>query len=320
MDLGTIFTAAAIGIPAFILIARSLVMTEPAHETLVTSFGKFKGIREPGLSYKHFWQKGTEIGIFTRTESDDLNVATTDTNDTKLPVRISWSVSDSNRFAFENNNPREEMISIIYAAVREQAHSMSVEDLFGEKDSIKKSILEDQDMLSSMEKRLGIKIENIIIDEPKPPQEIINAKKRIETANLELQAAEKEAKTLKIKIVAKAEADMERRDLEGQGAAKFKANIVQGIASEAKSIVDGSGGNITAKQAMDIVLRMLELEVQEKAAGSNNKVFFMGTGGSSSGGVSLTKEDLIAGLESVKEQNNPHPGSGGKGTARKLER
>lgn len=208
------------------------------------------------------------------------------------------------------------MQGLIHEAIRKICSGMHSDELFTDREKIKKEILEDSEIQSEL-KRVGISIDNIVIDEPLLPSNVIKAKNDIRQAELDKAVAREQAEALRIRIIEEAKAKMEARDLEGQGAEKFRTNILRGLAEQAQAISDASGGRITMAEAMDHITELYRLGVQETAAASNNKVFFMPTE-SSGRGVSFTKADLIASLDAAKEQNNGPAPVGGHGPAAAL--
>mmetsp|Transcript_90976 Transcript_90976/g.211685 ORF Transcript_90976/g.211685 Transcript_90976/m.211685 type:complete len:182 (-) Transcript_90976:185-730(-) len=112
---------------------------------------------------------------------------------------------------------------------------MLLDEAFENKDSISVAI---QEQLGKHMSDYGFMIHRALVTEIKPSSEVMNSMNEINKQKRLRDAAVMAAEAEKIKIVVKAEADADAARLQGEGIAKQRAAIVEGLKNSVKGETD----------------------------------------------------------------------------------
>merc|ERR1712050_538464 len=149
---------------------------------------------------------------------------------------------------YKLSNVPAQIDSYVSDVVRSQLPKMTLDEAFEKKDDISDACLEQ---LSKNMKEFGFQIHKALVTELQPDAEVaqsmneINKQKRLRDAAL--MAAEAE----KIKIVKQAEAAADAQALQGQGIARQRAAIIEGLKD---SITQGTGESLTSDKVSELLL------------------------------------------------------------------
>merc|ERR1712226_966208 len=149
---------------------------------------------------------------------------------------------------YKLSNVPAQIDSYVSDVVRSQLPKMTLDEAFEKKDDISDACLEQ---LSKNMKEYGFEIHKALVTELKPDAEVaqsmneINRQKRLRDAAL--MAAEAE----KIKVVKQAEAAADAQHLQGQGIARQRAAIIEGLKD---SITSGTNETLTSQKVSELLL------------------------------------------------------------------
>jgi regulator of protease activity HflC (stomatin/prohibitin superfamily) len=119
----------------------------------------------------------------------------------------------------------------------------------------------------------GYTIESVQVLDITPPQDVLDAMNEINASARRKVAAKNDGEAHKIKEVLQAEADSERKKLQGEGIAGMRDNIIGGWTESIRKMSEEWG--TSPRETMSFVLRSLNFETMENMSRSpNTKVIF----------------------------------------------
>lgn len=292
MSLGDIFAYAAYGAAGLAAIkyaSTCLFMVRQREEGLITAFGKHvRTEQKAGLHMKKPWPfnvVAAKVSTALQQITDELKTKTKDDVFVTLPVTIQYEVNNTGRYYFDTDKPVTQVKSIVNAALRNYASDKEFQKLYDDRDEISETVIRN---IASNVEDYGIILRRIVIDEPKPAQEVENAYNRVRASEREREAARNEAEADYIKRVREAEADKERNDLIGQGVAAFRRNVFEGYADQIKKLEEAG---ITPDQAAEMVKDTMRLDTLRDVGQHGNLVYVV-EGGNGDKGVGQRIADM----------------------------
>ncbi len=166
---------------------------------------------------------------------------------------------------FSLDNPVEQINSYIENVVRSRVPKMILDDLFESQDDICKYV---GDQLSDKMMEYGYSIENTLITNIEPDSQVKNSMNKIQATKRLQEAAKNEADAEYIKQVRQAEADCERKRLQGEGIRLQREAILNGYTQNITDMKSLTG--LSAIQIIDFMRNMQELDAMESIGRSTN--------------------------------------------------
>eukprot|EP00040_Diaphanoeca_grandis_P004914 m.30564 g.30564 ORF g.30564 m.30564 type:complete len:289 (-) comp16309_c0_seq1:36-902(-) len=172
-------------------------------------------------------------------------------------------------------NPDSQIESYVADVVRAQVPKMTLDEVFEHKDAIALAVKEK---LTTEMIKFGYNINQALVTNVEPDANVKRALNAVEAAVKDRQAAETKAKAQHFVMVKRAEAEAESKALQGQGIAKQRAAIVDGLR---ESI--GFDENVdNSKEVSELLLVTQYFDCLEKVAeGAGTTVFIPSGNGSS---------------------------------------
>jgi regulator of protease activity HflC (stomatin/prohibitin superfamily) len=250
------------------------VCVKPDELVAVEQFGKFVGIRNSGCHCI-----GCDVGgailktkkISTRVQEYSMNTETKTKDNVFVKIVVAVQVEVMLERAYEAiyklSQPSNQIESYVADVVRGQVPKMMLDDLFESKDEIAQAV---QERLSKAMQDYGWKIHQVLIVDLRPDDKVRVAMNEID-ANRRLRvAATEKAEADKVLKVKSAEADAESKFLQGQGVARQRTAIVEGL----KHAV-GGGQHLTAETTQELLLITQYFDTLEKLSNGNSTTVFM---------------------------------------------
>jgi len=218
-----------------------ITIIHTAKRGIVETFGKYTRIMKPGLNlYIPFVQRVVKrTPIFLQQETFSLQVKTKDDVFATMKMAVQYRVDDSDddvqKSYYSLEDPVEQIDAHIQDVVRSAAPNMTLDELFSSKDDICRGI--NLQLMKKM-KGHGYSIEKTLVTDIEPDVKVreamneINAQKRLKEATRE------KAEAKKIEIIAEAEADRERKRLQGEGIAEQRLAILRGYEEGIEKVCD----------------------------------------------------------------------------------
>jgi len=251
----------------------------------VERFGKYSNILSPGLAFVGPDCCGccvTFRSITSRVEQImcEVRTKTKDNVFVNVIVAVQQSVIPdlAENAMYKLSNVPAQIDSYISDVVRSQLPRMTLDEAFEKKDEISDKCLEE---LSKNMEDYGFKIHKALVTELRPDADVaqsmneINKQKRLRDAAL--MAAEAE----KIRVVKQAEAAADAQHLQGQGIARQRAAIIDGLRD---SITRGTNETLNSEKVSELLLITQYFEtLRDIGAQSKAQTVFVPSG---PGGVS----------------------------------
>lgn len=241
---------------------------------IITTFGKFTSTAQPGLKF-FIPVVQTIHHVSNRTQQKDFSfrILTKDKVFANMSLAIQYRIDekDTAKAFFSLDNPISQMSSYVENSIRSHAPKTTLTSLYESFDVI--GSLVSKELKDKMESH-GFTIENILMTGIEPDPEITKAINHISASERLRDAAVNEAAATYTKKIKEAEADRDRKILQGEGVAGQRKAILDGYRENISDMVKLTG--MQPHEIMNFILRSQELDTKEQIGRSNNtKVLFM---------------------------------------------
>lgn len=243
---------------------------------IVETFGKFTRTTPPGLNfYVPIFQRFNTISNRLQQNSFRFDVKTKDDVFARVNIAVQYKVEPENaaKAYYSLSNPIAQMDSYIENSIRGYAAKKELNTLFEEQDSMCKAV--NAELLPKMRDN-GFTIMNTLVTEIEPAAEVKNAMNHIYASERLKVAAKNEADAEYIKQVRTAEADAERKRLQGEGISQQRTAIMDGYRETIGHMRDLG---LEPTDILKFVEKVQHLDTMEAIGRSNNaKTIFMDNG------------------------------------------
>merc|ERR1719411_2105404 len=195
--------------------------------------GSFQGILNAGLSWTGFDCCGACVATRTITTriTENKTVCETKTKDNvfvRIDVAVQMQVLPENTYdaVYRLSEPFSQVDSFVKDVIRGSVPGMDLDQAFEAKDELAKAV---KDKLTESMAKFGYAILNTLVTDIDPDQSVKRAMNEIETSKRLRQAAENKAQADKTVQIRSAEADAEAKFLQGQGIARQRGAIIEGL-------------------------------------------------------------------------------------------
>jgi len=162
-----------------------------------------------------------EIPIKCETKTKDNVFVTVEAAVQQCPI-----TSRAKDAIYSLRNPNQQIESYVIDVIRAEVPTMTLEEVFTNKDTIAQAV--SAKLKTAMEK-FGFNIKQVLVTNVEPDQKVKNALNAVEAAVKDRQALQSRAEAHKFVLIKKAEAESQSKALQGQGIARQRAAIVQGL-------------------------------------------------------------------------------------------
>ena len=199
-------------------------------DAVVERLGKYHRIVGPGFHIKVPIIDRLAARVSLQVQQIDLQLEskTLDNVFVTIVVAVQYRVmNDRVREAFYTlEEPERQIKGYVFDAIRSSVPSLKLDDLFSRKDDIAQNV---SDSISSEMGGYGYDIIKTLIIDIAPDSQVKAAMNRINAAQRERVAAQDLAEADRIRVVTEARADAESKQLQGQGIANQRLEIVNGL-------------------------------------------------------------------------------------------
>ena len=239
------------GLVALILVFGAFFQIEPEEVGVITRFGKYTRTVDPGLNFKIPFmetvykvpverQQKLEFGFRTtdtqnlRTEytksntKDESLMLTGDLNLADVEWVVQYRIDNAYNFLFKVRNPENSLRDISEAAMRQVVGDRTVNEVLTVgRTEVANSAQEIIQRLST-EYTLGIKIDQVVLQDVNPPDPVKAAFNAVNQAQQERETLINEAKSAYNKVIPKAKGQAEETIQKAEGYAAERVNNAQG--------------------------------------------------------------------------------------------
>jgi regulator of protease activity HflC (stomatin/prohibitin superfamily) len=248
--------AAALIVLIFVLstVFGSFFTVNTAEVAVITRFGKFLRVADPGLNWKFPYVDTVSGTVSLRVNQISLTMETK----TKDNVFVTIPISVQNRVRPEKvydafyklSDPTAQIKSYVEQVILGHVPGMTLDEVFASQSSIAAAVKQelDADMAT-----FGFEIVNVLVTDIIPDQKVKSAMNDINAAQREQVAANARGEAEKILVVKKAEAEAESKALQGQGIANQRKAIIEGLQvsiEQFQKVVDGA----SSRDVMQLVM------------------------------------------------------------------
>ncbi len=254
MDIVLMVVLAVLALVLLTLILGSFFTVSTAQVAVVTRFGKFLRVAEPGLNWKMPYIDTVSGVVSLRVNQISLTMETK----TKDNVFVTIPISVQNRVRPEKvfdafyklANPSQQIQSYVEQVILGHVPGMTLDEVFASQSSIALAVKKELDSDMS---EFGYEIVNVLVTDIVPDAKVKSAMNDINAAQREQVAANARGEAEKILVVKKAEAEAESKALQGQGIANQRKAIIEGLQTSVEQFQKAVEGS-TPKEVMQLVL------------------------------------------------------------------
>ncbi len=236
------------------LILGSFFTVNTAEVAVITRFGKFLRIAEPGLNWKRPFVDNVAGLVTLRVNQITLTMETK----TKDNVFVTIPISVQNRVCPEKvfdafyklSDPEAQIKSYVEQVILGHVPGMTLDEVFASQSSIAAAVKQELDADMAL---FGYEIVNVLVTDIVPDPKVKSAMNDINAAQREQVAANARGEAEKILVVKKAEAEAESKALQGQGIANQRKAIIEGLQvsiEQFQKVVEGA----SAREVMQLVM------------------------------------------------------------------
>jgi regulator of protease activity HflC (stomatin/prohibitin superfamily) len=245
---------AVIGFFALILLAGTLFTVEQQSRGIVERFGRYMRTAAPGLNVKLpiVERVAQRVSLRVQQLPVEVETKTLDNVFVKLFVAVQYRViegSEADSY-YKLQSPSDQITSYVLDVVRAQVPKMNLDEVFEKKDEVGASVKNELDV--SM-KIYGFEIPNALVTDVNPADSVKAAMNEIQTQQRLQVAAAAKGEANKILVVKNAEAEAESKRLQGEGIAKQRRAIVDGLRESIAAFTDQIG-SVSASEVLKLVL------------------------------------------------------------------
>jgi regulator of protease activity HflC (stomatin/prohibitin superfamily) len=232
----------------------SFFTVETAQVAVITRFGKFLRVADPGLNWKFPYVDTVSGTVSLRVNQISLTMETK----TKDNVFVTIPISVQNRVRPEKvfdayyklSDPTAQIQSYVEQVILGHVPGMTLDEVFASQSSIAAAVKQelDADMAT-----FGFEIVNVLVTDIIPDAKVKSAMNDINAAQREQVAANARGEAEKILVVKKAEAEAESKALQGQGIANQRKAIIEGLRSSIEQFQQAVEGT-SSREVMQLVL------------------------------------------------------------------
>ena len=235
-------------------ILGSFFTVSTAQVAVITRFGKFLRVADPGLNWKWPFVDAVAGRVSLRVNQITLTMETK----TKDNVFVTIPISVQNRVRPEKvydayyklANPEQQIQSYVEQVILGHVPGMTLDEVFASQSGIAAAVKQelDADMAG-----FGYEIVNVLVTDIVPDAKVKSAMNDINAAQREQVAANARGEAEKILVVKKAEAEAESKALQGQGIANQRKAIIEGLQGSIEQF-QKVVGDATTSEVMQLVL------------------------------------------------------------------
>ena len=258
-----------------ILICKSLFTVSQQTVAVIERFGKFNRLANPGLNIKipliekvinYVSLKDQQLDVTIETKTED-NVFI------KIVVAVQFRTIPTKVYDiyYKLTNFSKQVSSYIFDVVRAEVPKLKLDDVFAKKDDIANAIAKE---LSENMVQYGTEIIKALITDIDPDSRVKDAMNKINEAQRLQEAAKAQGEAEKILIVKRAEAESESKRLQGEGIAKQRTAIINGLKDSVEAFKSATKADTS--EVMNLVLVTQYFDTLNKiGADSKNTVIMI---------------------------------------------
>jgi len=242
-----------IGIFVLITILKTMYTVRTYTAGIVERFGKFNRVAQPGLHLLVPWCETVRfIDLQIRQADVNVETKTKDNVFVTIPVSVQYQVLPDKVFEayYKLSSPQKQIESYVFNSILGHVPTLTLDEAFEQQATISAAVKKELDAVMC---EFGYNILKALVTDIVPDAKVKAAMNDINAAQREQTAAQARGEADKILKVKQAEAEAQSKALQGEGVARQRQAIIQGLQASVEqfqSAVEGS----TARDVMSMVL------------------------------------------------------------------
>jgi len=295
-----------------IILSKCFFTVHTKQAAVIEKFGKFERIAGPGLNFKiPFIEKVVyvedlnmqlmDVPVMSKTQ-DDATVT--------VPVRVQYYVlADKVKEAYyELDDPEDQIKAHVENVILSYIPKINLDDTYQQEDQIAKRIKES---LSTVMAKFGYSIENALVTKIVPADAVVKAMNDINAARREKVATEARAEANKITLVRQAEAEAEAKALAGQGVARERKAIVDGLRDSVLNFEEGIQG-VDPHEVMALLMMTQYFDALRDIGAQSNTILLPHSPSAVTDLYAQLRNAITAGNLAAMKSVEPPPSAGKK--------
>lgn len=261
---------------AILAIPSMIVITPQNTRRVVETFGKYARQTSPGLSLKlpfPFQAASSPVSLRTQQVRETVGVMSSDQTFVHVPISVQYRVDGGKVFDafYKLEEPIQQIQSYLNNSVRATASGKTFNELFRSRDNFRDDI---EETLKDKMSDFGFVIVDVLVDDPQPAEEVVDAFNAVIASQRLREAAENEGEAEKIKAVKAAEAERASLELRGEALSSFRKTLATGNAEAIRAFVGETG--LTAQDALKFMTKVNEMEQLSAISGKGGQLLYIG--------------------------------------------
>jgi regulator of protease activity HflC (stomatin/prohibitin superfamily) len=259
-----------------ILLLASFFTVKQQTRAIIERFGRYVRTARPGLSMKIPFIDRIVQRVSLRVQQliVEVDTKTKDNVFVKIYIAVQYRVADGSEADsfYKLQDHVEQIRSYVLDVVRAKVPKMDLDEVFEKKDDIGLAVKSELDL--SM-KTYGFEIPNALVTDVDPAENVKQAMNEIQTQQRLQVAANAKGEANKILVVKNAEAEAESKRLQGEGIAKQRRAIVDGLRDSIDAFKEKIDG-VSAGDVLNLVLLTQYFDtMKEIGVSAGSKVILM---------------------------------------------
>ncbi|HEX4005287.1 MAG TPA: SPFH domain-containing protein [Acidobacteriaceae bacterium] len=265
---------------------------------IVERWGKFNRVAQPGLHVLLPWAESVRFIDLQINQADvSVETKTKDNVFVTIPVSVQYQVLPDKVYEayYKLSLPQKQIESYVFNSILGHVPTLTLDEAFEQQAQISAAVKKE---LDDVMREFGFNILKALVTDIVPDAKVKSAMNDINAAQREQTAAQARGEADKILKVKQAEAEAESKALQGEGVARQRQAIIQGLQASVeqfKTAVEGS----TARDVMSMVLLTQYFDTLRDigTAGKSNTILLP----NHPGAVNDLMSQIVAGFTAAKE-------------------
>ncbi|MDA0981369.1 MAG: SPFH domain-containing protein [Bacteroidetes bacterium] len=289
---------------AALILKGALYMVKQKNAVIIERLGKFNRVSKAGLHVKIPLIDSIAGNVNLRVRELPVEVETKTKDDVfvKIVVSVQFFVIDTvdgiKDSFYELNNPEQQIQSYVFDSIRSEVPLMELDDVFAQKEKIAIAIKNE---LSDTMKQFGFDFIKALVTDIDPDAKVKQSMNEINAAKRMKEAAREEAAAGKIRVVAAAEADSESKRLAGEGIAKQRIAIANGLKESVEVVKHAMEDHVTSQDVMNMLFMTQHYETISKLSENNTSTIFMPYSPDNVGDLQMQIQSSLIAVDGMKK-------------------
>jgi len=289
---------------AALILKGALYMVKQKNAVIIERLGKFSRVSKAGLHVKIPLIDSIAGNVNLRVRELPVEVETKTKDDVfvKIVVSVQFFVIDTmdgiRDSFYELNNPEQQIQSYVFDSIRSEVPLMELDDVFAQKEKIAIAIKNE---LSDTMKQFGFDFIKALVTDIDPDAKVKQSMNEINAAKRMKEAAREEAAAGKIRVVAAAEADSESKRLAGEGIAKQRIAIANGLKESVEEVKLAMEDHVTSQDVMNMLFMTQHYETISKLSENNTSTIFMPYSPDNVGDLQMQIQSSLIAVDGMKK-------------------